>query len=85
MQEDYEIDTCECPKCGHNTHSRRCSEITCNDGGIDESEEDYMIEGSVIVECDVCKGTGIERWCPKCGAELSGVHFEDEEYNEYHD
>ena len=80
---DYEIDNLECPKCGANTHSRNCSEIMCEGGGIDESDEDYLLPGSSIVACDTCKGTGIERWCPKCGEDLSGVHFEDDDEDKF--
>lgn len=79
MQDDYEIDDLECPDCGHQTHSRRCSEIMCEGGGIDESDEDYLLPGTNIVTCETCQGTGIERWCPNCGKDLTGHHFEDEE------
>lgn len=77
--DDYNIDDLECPKCGANTHSRNCSEIMCEDGSIDESEEDYLPPGSCIVLCETCKGTGIERWCPKCGEDLSGVQLKGDE------
>lgn len=80
MQPDYDIDELSCPECGHyGTHSRRCSNIECEGGGIDESDEDYMLPGSVIGLCDTCKGTGIERWCPGCGAGLSGHQFDNGE------
>jgi hypothetical protein len=72
---DYNIEYEEsCSKCGHSLiHSRKCSEINCEDGVIDESEEDYLKPGSAMVTCDECKGTGVERWCPACGENLSGT------------
>lgn len=81
MTAEYEIDELYCPKCGHHTHSRHCSEITCEGGVIDESEEDYMLPGTSIVCCENCGGTGIERWCPACGEDLTHHIFEEEEDN----
>ena len=77
MSDDYDIDyDLTCPKCEHSPlHSRSCSNIVCDDGGIDESDEDYLLPGTSVVVCEECKGTGIEIWCPKCGANLSGHHF----------
>lgn len=80
---DYDIDDLECPHCGHNTRSRSCSEITCTDGSIDESDEYFLIPGSRMVLCDTCKGSGIERWCPKCGKDLSGVRLCNEDDTDY--
>ena len=74
MDDDYEVD-CEisCPKCGHtSTHSRECTEIGCEDGFINRYEEDPMWYDEDDEEiCPECHGTGIERWCPSCGADLS--------------
>lgn len=75
---EYEIDDLECPKCGCNTHSRDCNELGCEDGYHDESEEDYCEPGTIMVKCHECKGTGIERWCPKCGDNLSDHSFPSE-------
>lgn len=79
MDDDYEIDGIECPKCGHNTRSRCCTDVACEGGGIDDSDEDYLLPGTNITLCENCKGTGIERWCPNCGVDLTGQHFEDDE------
>lgn len=80
---DYEIDDIECAKCGHHsTHSRRCSEITCEEGYIDESDEDFLLPGTNMAQCETCKGSGIERWCPSCGADLSG-HFAYDDEDEF--
>ena len=53
MQDDFEIDDLECPDCGHQTHSRHCSEIMCEGGGIDESDEDYLLPGTNVVTCEL--------------------------------
>jgi hypothetical protein len=79
MAVDYELDDLECPNCWHSTHSRDCTEITCEDGDIDESEEDYLMPGTNIVQCNTCLGTGVERWCPNCGKDLIGHKFEDDQ------
>lgn len=84
--EDYDLDDISCPGCGNDTtHSRPCSEITCEDGGIDESAEDFLKEGTNVVPCDTCKGTGIERWCPSCGKDLSGVEITDDEDEQFYE
>lgn len=76
MDRDYDVDYDEsCPKCGHSPiHYRDCRVIGCDDGLIDLHEYDdplWYDEGDTEV-CDECNGTGIEKWCPKCGANLSG-------------
>lgn len=80
---DYEIDELECPKCGTNTHSRDCGELDCQDGYNDVSEEEYCNPGTIMIKCSECKGTGIERWCPNCGEDLSGYNWppDQEEFN----
>jgi len=75
---DYEIDDLYCPKCQCNTNSRDC-ENWCEDGFHDESEEDYCEPGTIMVKCEECRGTGIERWCPQCGENLSGHKFDDDD------
>ena len=77
--DDYELDDLTCPKCGHSPlHSRSCNGW-CNDGYLDEYDNDPInfMPGEFVFACPDCKGTGIERWCPNCGEDLSGVHFED--------
>jgi len=73
MDNDYELDDVACPKCGHSpTHSRRCTQLGCNDGYIDMHEHDdplWYDEGEEE-KCDECNGTGVEKWCPKCGFDL---------------
>ncbi len=66
--EDYELSEDNCPKCGHRTHCRKCSE--CDDGHIDVSMFYLEVEGSSFVKCRNCNGKGIEHWCPKCGYDL---------------
>lgn len=52
----------------------------CEDGWIDEYEFDPInyAEGEFQTRCRDCSGTGIERWCPGCGTDLSDVNCEEE-------
>lgn len=79
MEEEYDIDDVSCLKCGNEQiHSRDCTNIFCEGGYIDDSEEDPINYGPGESEhrCPECRGTEIERWCPKCGANLSGVKLD---------
>jgi hypothetical protein len=73
MTDDYEIDDdTPCPACCNGcTHSRSCGESNCEDGGIDEYEDDPInfAPGEEFRTCPECHGHGIVRWCPKCGAD----------------
>jgi len=71
VTDDYEIDDLPCPKCGHHvTHSRHCSNFHCQDGMEDLYEDDPVNESpGTFIGCGECCGTGIERWCPNCGAD----------------
>lgn len=86
--EDYDIeDNVSCPKCGHSPlHSRDCINF-CEEGFIDESDDDPInfFPGESERACYECKGTGIERWCPSCGENLSGVKLEwdEDDHNHY--
>lgn len=68
-QQDYET---RCPHCGHSpTHWRECQELGCNEGQIDVFDEDPLWYSPGETEtCTACYGTGIEQWCPKCGADV---------------
>jgi len=71
---DYDIVDHPCPKCGHEpTHVRHCQVIHCEDGYIDEHEDDAInfAPGEAYSVCQECRGTGIERWCPSCGHDLN--------------
>lgn len=85
MSEDYEIDyENSCPKCGHSPiHCRDCTNF-CDEGYFDESEDDPInfYPGESERKCEECKGTGVEIWCPHCGANLSGYNFPDEDEND---
>lgn len=67
---DYELEDTACPKCDHYPiHSRSCSELHCEGGLIEECED---FDGHTWTEkCCTCNGMGIERWCPKCGYDIS--------------
>ena len=71
-----------CPKCGHYpTRWRDCANYCCDDGWIDMYEYDdplWYDEGDVEM-CEECRGTGIEKWCPGCGENLSGVRADEPE------
>lgn len=72
--DEYEIDDTPCPKCGHHTtRSRTCDEVGCDDGYIDEHDEDPInfAPGQAYEVCQECRGTGHVRWCPKCGCDLN--------------
>lgn len=81
MSDDWEYDESECPECGHYpTKFMRCSVTGCDDGWIDMHEfDDPMLfdEGDVEM-CRECNGTGIVRWCPNCGHDMT-MHVEYEE------
>lgn len=73
---DYEVNfESPCPACGNaSTHWRRCSELSCDDGFLDEYEDDLVnYAPGDYVACGNCKGTGIEHWCPACGADVNEV------------
>ena len=70
--DEYEIDTeYKCPECGASTHNRACQNF-CEDGWFDDYEDDPInySPGESNTMCDNCWGTGIERWCPKCGLNI---------------
>jgi hypothetical protein len=74
FESEYELDDRSCSKCGHSpTHSRYCTALYCDDGYVDEYEEDAInfSPGEEFSLCDECHGSGIEWWCPSCGADLS--------------
>lgn len=82
MDDDYDIEYGgQCPQCGHSPlHSRSCTNF-CNEGYHDKADNDPInfMPGEELTACEECKGTGLERWCPGCGANLSGVAIEWDE------
>ncbi len=76
MDYDEDIDYLDtpCPKCGEREcRSRYCDSINCDDGWCDEHEDDPInfAPGEEYVMCRECFGTGILRWCSKCGCDLN--------------
>lgn len=69
MSDDYDLDDLPCPACGHwPTRSRNCP--NCDEGWIDRYEEDPLWYSPGEEEmCQECSGTGLQRWCPECGAD----------------
>lgn len=80
---DYEIDNeARCPKCNHSPlHNRDCAELMCNDGFMDEADDDPInfMPGEREYLCPECKGTGVEWWCPSCGHNCSGNVVRDDD------
>jgi DnaJ-class molecular chaperone len=68
--DDVEIDDIPCPACGcPETRSQRCPECW-GEGEHDAYEDDPINEDpGTYTPCFDCSGTGILRWCPKCGAD----------------
>lgn len=83
MTEDYEQDyDNSCPRCGHSpTHYRDCSGLYCDDGWIDESEDDAInfMPGESYEMCTECYGRGVEEWCPSCGLDIGRHKFNTKE------
>jgi hypothetical protein len=55
---------------------------------VDDGEDDPVnfLPGELMVDCDDCNGTGVETWCPKCGANLAGsASQEDDDWDNYWD
>ena len=73
MPNDFEIDDCPCPACGNpTTHSQDCFECDeANEVSVccDDLCQEHCIHGDGMVACPKCNGTGIQRWCPKCGVD----------------
>ena len=72
MSDDYELDDEVCPRCGQcPTHSRDCPECGGEGYRDDLHEEDPLwYDPGETETCRECAGTGIQRWCPKCGYDL---------------
>lgn len=71
--DDYEIEEGPCPHCGNaELHVMPCDVLYCEDGWIDEHEEDPInfAPGDSEYECRECHGTGWHRWCPACGKDV---------------
>jgi len=69
---DWEHSEIECPQCGHETRTKDCDAIHCDDGYIDRYEDDAINyrPGMAFVMCRECIGTGHHHWCAKCGWDL---------------
>jgi hypothetical protein len=72
--DDIQYDDSPCPECGeYEVRSRDCYEITCDDGWCDEYEDDPInfAPGEEYTMCHECLGTGVLRWCAKCGCDIT--------------
>jgi hypothetical protein len=69
-------DGCYCPKCGNECRSRDCGNMFCDEGYVDEYEDDPLwFDPGDESECGECHGTGIERWCSECGWQWHGENL----------
>jgi len=59
------------------THRRGCTNLHCEEGFVDEAEEDAVnfAPGEEYRLCTDCYGSGSERWCPHCGADISMLAY----------
>ncbi len=79
LDDDYDICDEACPKCGESAvRSRSCQVFDCDDGWIDEYHDDPInfLPGEEISMCHECCGTGVERWCSKCGCDITRLEYE---------
>ena len=72
MSSDWEYADIPCPKCGHDTASRRCDAIDCEDGGYHDCGEDCCacLYPEPNTPCEECHGRGRFSWCRHCGWDL---------------
>lgn len=72
---DYdEVETYQCPVCGARAVlSRTCNNVHCDEGFIDEYEDDPInfSPGESVYPCPDCYGTGTETWCSSCGLDVT--------------
>ena len=85
---EYEINNdVYCPNCNHSPlHNRDCTNW-CDEGYFDESDDDPInfMPGESFKICPECRGTGVEWWCPNCGANLSDNKELKKQFNELED
>lgn len=63
-----------CPRCGEQElRWRDCDQIGCEDGFIDEHDDDPVnfAPGEESYMCEECFGTGSQKWCSKCGLDIT--------------
>jgi predicted RNA-binding Zn-ribbon protein involved in translation (DUF1610 family) len=75
MASDYEESDRDCPKCGAQLATRRCDEIGCDGGRIDEG-----FTWGVEERCDRCNGRGHLEWCRECGWDMNYSQFLSPQY-----
>ncbi len=75
----------ECPHCGCSPICwRHCTEIGCEEGFMDESDNDPInyVPGELLYRCSECNGAGNVTWCPECGKDIVPILEEEEIENE---
>jgi hypothetical protein len=72
MSDDWEYSEDECPKCGSQLASRRCDELGCENGEIEDDDGLGWVD---IDKCDACNGKGYQEWCRTCGWDMTYGQF----------
>lgn len=73
---DIDFDRSPCPVCGSDdVRTRSCDVIGCEDGQIDEYDDDPInfAPGEEYTTCQECYGFGYLCWCAKCGCDLNRI------------
>lgn len=72
---DWEFSDKDCPKCGEQLAERRCDNLGCDNGQVDE-DDDYRTSET----CTECNGTGWQEWCRSCGFDVTNNQFLQPKY-----
>ena len=88
--DDTELAECSCPKCSSEEVYQRNCEGCGGDGENEVYDDDPMwYEPGDTEICETCSGKGIERWCSKCGYDLSAnreklkIEFWPDQFDQY--
>lgn len=84
MNDDWEYTDLYCPKCGEQMSRRECDVIGCDDGFIDEYDDDAInfAPSEEYRECSECRGQGSHEWCRDCGWDNTFQRFLQPKYEQ---
>lgn len=68
---DWEYSDKSCPKCGSDLATARCPAIYCDDGTIEDPDDEWNESET----CDECNGQGWLEWCRECGWDVTDGRF----------
>lgn len=74
--DDWEYSDDDCPKCNAQLAHRRCNELGCEDGHIEDDDPEWPSRD----KCDGCNGTGHQVWCRECGWDVTYGQFLSPQY-----